>query len=97
MPLTQTPLCCSNCDCQQLKTRKSYALKGGAVRQLYRCPECQHCFSETHDTPLSFLEDTAFSDRADFAGAQWGAGGQRGLPSVPREQKQPLSLARTFE
>jgi transposase-like protein len=70
MPLTPTSLYCPNCDCQQLKTRKSYTLKGGAVRQLYRCPECQHCFSETHDTPLSFLENTAFSDRADFAGAQ---------------------------
>jgi transposase-like protein len=56
MPLTPTPLYCPNCDCQQLKTRKSYTLKGGAVRQLYRCPECQHCFSETHDTPLANLK-----------------------------------------
>jgi transposase-like protein len=56
MPLTPTPLYCSKCDCQQLKTRKSYTLKGGAVRQLYRCPECQHCFSETHDTPLANLK-----------------------------------------
>jgi transposase-like protein len=56
MPLTPTSLCCSKCDCQQLKTRKSYTLKGGVVRQLYRCPECQHCFSETHDTPLANLK-----------------------------------------
>jgi transposase-like protein len=56
MPLTPTPLYCPNCDCQQLKTRKSYTLKGGAVRQLYRCSECQHCFSETHDTPLANLK-----------------------------------------
>lgn len=56
MSLTPTPLYCSKCDCQQLKTRKSYTLKGGAVRQLYRCPECQHCFSETHDTPLANLK-----------------------------------------
>jgi transposase-like protein len=56
MPLTPTPLYCSNCDCQQLKTRKSYALKGGAVRQLYTCPQCQRCFSETHDTPLANLK-----------------------------------------
>ena len=56
MPLTPTPLYCSNCDCQQLKTRKSYTLKGGAVRQLYRCPQCQRCFSETHDTPLANLK-----------------------------------------
>ena len=56
MPLTPTPLYCSTCDCQQLKTRKSYTLKGGTVRQLYTCPECQHCFSETHDTPLANLK-----------------------------------------
>jgi transposase-like protein len=56
MPLTPTPLYCPNWDCQQLKTRKSYTLKGGAVRQLYRCPECQHCFSETPDTPLANLK-----------------------------------------
>jgi hypothetical protein len=31
MPLTPTPLYCPNCDCQQLKTRKSYTLKGGTV------------------------------------------------------------------
>jgi hypothetical protein len=49
MPFTPTPLYCSNCDCQQLKTQKSYTLKGGAVCQLYRYPECQHWFSETHD------------------------------------------------
>ena len=49
MPLTPTPLYCSNWDCQQLKIRKSYTLKGGAVRQLYRCPECQPCFSETKE------------------------------------------------
>src|SRR5918992_1053494 len=30
-----------------------------------------HWFSETYDTPLSFLEDTAFSDRADFAMGLW--------------------------
>jgi transposase-like protein len=70
MPLPPTPLYCSQCDCQQLKARKSSTLKGGAVRQLYRCPECQHCFSETHDPPLSFLEDTPFSGCANFAGAQ---------------------------
>jgi transposase-like protein len=56
MLLTPTPLYCPNCDCQQLKTRKSYTLKGGAVRQLYGCSECQHCFSETHDTPLANLK-----------------------------------------
>jgi transposase-like protein len=56
MSLTPTPLYCSECGCQQLKTRKSYTLKGGAVRQLYRCPECQPCFSETHDTPLTNLK-----------------------------------------
>jgi transposase-like protein len=70
MPFTPTPLYCSKCNCQQIKTQKSYTLKGGAIRQLYTCPECQHCFSETQDTPLSFLENTAFSDRAGFAGAQ---------------------------
>jgi transposase-like protein len=56
MPLTPTPLYCSTWDCQPLKTRKSYTLKGGTVRQLYTCPECQPCFSETHDTPLANLK-----------------------------------------
>jgi transposase-like protein len=56
MPLTPTSLYCSNWDCQQLKIRKSYTLKGGAVRQLYRCPEYQPCFSETPDTPLANLK-----------------------------------------
>lgn len=28
MPLTPTPLYCYNCVCQQLKTRKSYTLRG---------------------------------------------------------------------
>ena len=56
MPLTPTSLYCPNWDCQQLKTRKSYTLKGGAVRQLYTCPECQPCFSETHDPPLVNLK-----------------------------------------
>ena len=36
MPFTPTSLYCSNCDCQQLKTRKSYTLKGGAICQLSR-------------------------------------------------------------
>ena len=97
MPLTPTPLYCSNCDCQQLKTRKSYTLKGGAVRQLYRCPQCQRCFSETHDTPLSFFENPALTHRRELASAQRRAGGQCGLPGVWGEQKQPVSLARTLE
>jgi hypothetical protein len=70
MPLTPTPLYCSKCDCQQIKIRKGYTLKRGAIRQLYACPQCQRCFSETQATPLSFLEDTAFSDHAGVAGAQ---------------------------
>ena len=56
MSLTPTPLYCPECGCQQIEAHKSYTLKGGAVRQLYRCPECQHCFSETHDTPLANLK-----------------------------------------
>ena len=51
MPFTPTPLYCSNCDCQQLKARKSYTLKGGAVRQLYRCPECQRTGFRRPTTP----------------------------------------------
>jgi transposase-like protein len=96
MPLTPTSLYCPNWDCQQLKTRKSYTLKGGAVRQLYRCPECQHCFSETHDTPLANLK-TPLSQIVLILQALNEGLGECGLPSVPREQKQPLSLARTFE
>jgi transposase-like protein len=55
MPLTQAPLYCLECHCQQIEAHKSYTLKEGTVRQLYSCPECKRYFSETQNTSLAYL------------------------------------------
>ncbi len=56
MSLTQVPLYCLPCGCQQIEAHKSYPVKGGTIRQLYYCLGCRSYFSETQNTALANLK-----------------------------------------
>ncbi|MCI5225157.1 MAG: IS1 family transposase [Candidatus Electrothrix sp. AX2] len=52
---------CPNCkgaSCEVLK--KKYVIRGGEERQLYKCNDCDSCFSKTKNTVLEGLKTPVF-------------------------------------